>query len=158
MRLLFACLNGEQLMSHLKSLTLTVSPQQTARNPKLIRRQKMIERLSDQLKLAKDPNYVTTVQRWKAVNGGSKAPVEIQKRVRPWWRMDANGSLVLVLRSGPRVIEIEKGKGGIVVGSHERLASVLETLIAAAKAGELDAALEATLDGAARAAPKRKAA
>jgi len=72
--------------------------------------------------------------------------------------MDANGSLVLILRSGPRVIELEKVKGGIVVGAHERLAPVLETLIAAAKAGELDAALEATLDAAARGVPKRKAA
>ena len=44
-------------MSHLKSLTLTVSPQQIARNPKLIRRQKLVDRLEDQLKLAKDPTY-----------------------------------------------------------------------------------------------------
>ena len=38
-------------MAHLKSLTLTVAPQQIARNPKLVRRQRLIDRLEDQQKL-----------------------------------------------------------------------------------------------------------
>lgn len=84
--------------------------------------------------------------------------MEIRKRVRPWWRMDVNGALVLILRSGPRTLELEKGKAGIVIGSQERLAAVLETLIAAARAGELDAALEAAAGVFGRAIPKRKAA
>ena len=32
-------------MSHLKSLTLTVAPHQIERNPKLLRRQRLIERI-----------------------------------------------------------------------------------------------------------------
>jgi integrase len=39
-------------MSHLKSLTLTVAPYQIERNPKLLRRQRLIERLEEQQKLA----------------------------------------------------------------------------------------------------------
>ena len=35
-------------MSHLKSLTLTIAPHQIERNPKLIRRQRLIERLEEQ--------------------------------------------------------------------------------------------------------------
>ena len=145
-------------MSHLKSLTLTVSTPHVARNPKLIRRQKMVDRLEEQLQLANDRTYAPVVHRWKATSGGAKALVEIRKRVRPWWRMDVNGALILILRSGPRTLELEKGKAGIVVGSQERLAAVLETLIAAAKAGELDAALEAAAGVFGRAIHKRKAA
>jgi hypothetical protein len=145
-------------MSHLKSLTLTISPQQVARNPKLIRRQKMVSRLEEQLKLANDPAFAPIVRRWKKTIAGPKVPVEIHKRVRPWWRSDGNGSLVLILRNGLKALELEKGKAAIVVGAQEQLAGVLETLIAAAKAGELDAALEAAGDAGGRGIPKRKAA
>ena len=44
---------------------------------------------------------------------------------------------------GFRNLEFEKGKPGIAVGPLDRLGGVLETLIAAAKAGELDLLLEA---------------
>jgi len=63
--------------------------------------------------------------------------------VKPWWKADGAGNVVLVLKSGLKTIEIEKGKPGIVVGAPGRLEAVLTTLIAAAKAGELDGALEA---------------
>ena len=39
-------------MAHLKSLTFSVAPQQIARNPKLVRRQRLIDRLEEQQKLA----------------------------------------------------------------------------------------------------------
>ena len=69
--------------------------------------------------------------------------------------MDGNGSLVLILRNGLKALELEKGKAAIVVGAQEQLGAVLETLIAAAKAGELDAALEAAGDAGGRGIPKR---
>ena len=74
---------------------------------------------------------------------GSKALVEVHRRMKRWWRMDANGNVVLMVRCGFRNLEFEKGKPGIAVGPLDRLGGVLETLIAAAKAGELDALLEA---------------
>ena len=60
-------------MSHLKSLTLTVSPQHVARNPKLNRRQKMVDRLEEQLKLARDPTFAPIVRRWKKTIAGPKS-------------------------------------------------------------------------------------
>ena len=38
-------------MAHLKSLTFTVAPRQISRNPKLVRRQRLIDRLEEQQKL-----------------------------------------------------------------------------------------------------------
>ena len=145
-------------MSILKSLTFTVSPQQVARNPKLIRRQKLVDRLQDQLQLAKDSSYAPMVRRWKRAEDGVRTPVDIQKHIRPWWRADGTGSLVLVLRSGLKTLELKKGKPAVVVGSQDKLGSVLETLIAAAKAGELDAALEAAANLGEKSIPKRRAA
>ena len=130
-------------MAHLKSLTFTVAPQQIARNPKLVRRQRLIDRLEEQQKLAVDPAFTVLVRRWVKDPDGIKQPIDRQKRVKPWWKADGAGNLVLVLKSGLKTIEIEKGKPGVVVGALGRLEAVLATLIAAAKAGELDGALEA---------------
>jgi hypothetical protein len=44
-------------MSYLKSLTFTLAPHQIERNPKLLRRQRLIERLEEQIKLAADPTF-----------------------------------------------------------------------------------------------------
>ena len=143
-------------MSHLKSLTLTIAPHQIERNPKLIRRQRLIERLEEQRKLATDSNFTVTVRRWVKDTEGVKQPFDRIKRIKPWWKSDANGGLVLVLKAGLRTIELEKGKPGILVGPVERLDGVLTTLIAAAKAGELDAALAAATASAERSAGKGK--
>ena len=130
-------------MALLKTLTFTSAPSSIYSNPKLLRRQKLIQRLEEQLKLAKDSNYSPTSKRWKKAPDGSKALVEVHRRMKRWWRMDANGNVVLMVRCGFRNLEFEKGKPGIAVGPLDRLGGVLETLIAAAKAGELDALLEA---------------
>ena len=141
-------------MAHLKSLTFTVAPQQIARNPKLIRRQRLIDRLEEQQKLAADPTFTVLVRRWVKDPDGIKQPVDRQKRVKPWWKVDSGDNVVLVLKNGLKTMEIEKGKPGIVVGALGRLEAVLTTLIAATKAGELDGALEAASGGARRRAPR----
>ena len=143
-------------MAHLKSLTFTVAPQQIARNPKLVRRQRLIDRLEEQQKLVADPSFTVLVRRWVKDPDGIKQPVDRHRRVKPWWKADGAGNLVLVLKSGLKTIEIEKGKPGVVVGTLGRLEAVLTTLIAAAKAGELDVALEAASgSGDGRGIPRR---
>lgn len=140
-------------MSHLKSLTLTAITSTT--DPKLARRQRLIERLQEQLHLAKEPTYAPMVRHWRKGEGGTREPVDTYRVIKPWWRRDANGNLFLTLKNGLRAVEIEKGKPGIVVGSQDRLAAVLTTLIAAAKAGELDKALEPTAVSGGRGVPVR---
>ena len=90
-----------------------------------------------------DPAFTVLVRRWVKDPDGIKQPVDRHRRVKPWWKADGAGNLVLVLKSGLKTLEIEKGKPGIVVGAPGRLETILATLMAAAKAGELDAALEA---------------
>ena len=76
------------------------------------------------------------------------------RNVRPWWQTDVTGATVFTVRYGFRPIEFEKGKAGIAVPSKEKLVNVIQTIIAAVRAGELDALL--TPQAKARTAPKAK--
>jgi hypothetical protein len=142
-------------MAHLKSLNFTALTS-SGGDPVLARRAKLIARLEDQIALAKDPNYAPTDQRRVKGEDGSKTLVAVPRNVRPWWRIDVAGATVFTVRYGFRPIEFEKGKAGIAVPSKEKLISVIQTMIAAVRAGELDALL--TPQAKARSAPKTKSA
>ena len=140
-------------MNHLKSLAFTTVTRGAA-NPVLARRANLIARLEDQKNLAKDPNYAPTITRWVKGTDGIKQRVELKRPLRPAWRTDVTGAMVLTVRYGFKAIEFEKGKAGIAVPSKEKLVGVIETLIAAVRAGELDSILEQ--QGLARGVPKAK--
>ncbi len=127
-------------MNHLKSLSFTAVPKGAA-NPTLNRRVKLIERLEEQKALAQDPSFAPTVRRWKKGADGTKQLVESKRPIKPWWRTDVTGVTVLTVRYGFKPIEFEKGKAGVAVPAKEKLTSVIDTVIAAVRAGELDAIL-----------------
>lgn len=130
-------------MTALKALTFITAPLKTPHNPTLFRRERLLQRLEEQLQLAKDPSYAPVLKRWKTAADGVKRPVEHIRRVKPWWRVDSNGFVVLTVRYGFTPLEFEKGKAAIAVGAREKLEGVLSTLIAATRSGELDAFLDA---------------
>lgn len=123
-------------MAVLKSLSFTAVPR-TSGNPVLVRRVKLIERLEEQKALLADSTFARTIQRWVKVNG-EKQPVEKKQRVSAWWRADLSGQYVMSIKFGSKPVEFEKGKAGIVVQNKEKLPAVIDTLIAAVRAGELD--------------------
>ena len=126
-------------MPILKSLTFTSVPTRS-HDPVAVRRAKLVSRLEEQRLLLQNPSYVRTVQRW-AGKGDERRQVEKQQRVRPWWRADSAGNLVMSVYYGAKPIEFEKGKAGIAVGKKDRLIPTIETVIAAVEAGELDSVL-----------------
>jgi hypothetical protein len=123
-------------MPVLKSLSFTSLPK-NGNDPVQQRRAKFIAKLEEQKLLLKDPNYVRTVQRWTKVNGERQATT-MQQAVRPWWKIDPSGQVVMFIKFGAKPVEFEKGKAGIVVPSKEKLPAVIDTLISAVRAGELD--------------------
>jgi hypothetical protein len=129
-------------MAYLSSLSFTTAHQKPY-DPKQVRRQKLIERLEEQKRLAADPNFIPVVKRWKKNPDGSKSIFDHYRRLRPWWTVDATGTVILTIRGGLKVLEFEKGKTGILVGTMDDLGEVLDILIAACRAGEFDALLEA---------------
>lgn len=126
-------------MSALKSPNFTVLPKLDG-NPTIERRLRTVTRLEEQKSLLGDPSYVRRGRSFIRENGVRKV-VETEQRVTPLWRKHVDGSYLFSIRSGSKAIEFEKGKAAIAVPSLDKLPSVIDTLIAAVRAGELDAQL-----------------
>ena len=141
-------------MTHLNTLAFVAVPKNSAFNPILLRRNRLVDRLEEQKLLASNPSYLPVTKRWKKTTDGSKALVDHYRRISPWWRKDESGNLVLTIKVGLKTLELEKGKTGIAVRAPERLESVLDTLIAATRAGELDRFLEPPKDDQRQSVPK----
>lgn len=129
-------------MSMLKTLQLVTVPKSYNNDPKLARRHKFVTQLEQQLELARDENYVVRRQRWVKQADGTKQLVEQPKRVKRWWRTDAAGNCFFILRYGNKLVPVADGKSAVAVGERAKLAAIIETVIAAARDGELDAAIE----------------
>jgi len=142
--------------SILKSLTFVPQPKPNS-DPLIQKRERMVARLEDQKKLLADPNFVRTVKRWERKEGGEKVLVERPLRTSRWWHPDQNGGFVMTMKVGSKRIEFEKGKAAIAVGVQDRLPGVVDALIKAVRAGELDEQLK-QLSKFGRSLPARKSA
>jgi hypothetical protein len=144
-------------MSVLKSLSFVAVPKSSAGDPKLARRNKFIVQLMQQRELAADEGYTVKRQKWVKQEDGSRQLVDLPKRVKRWWRMDGSGNVYLILKYGNRIVAPMPDRGAIAVGDRSKLADVLDAVITAAKAGELDTAIDVA-KGEEKKQPKRKAA
>jgi hypothetical protein len=129
----------EDQMTALKSLSFTTLPK-TDGNPTIDRRIRTIARLEEQKLLLNEPNYVRKV-RSIVKKDGVRTSVESEQKVSPWWRRHVDGSYLFSIRSVSKAIEFEKGKAAIAIPSLDKLPAVIDTLIAATRAGELDTQL-----------------
>jgi hypothetical protein len=123
--------------SILKSFTFVPQPKINS-DPLIIKRERMVSRLEDQKKLLADPLFVRRVKRWERKENGEKVLIEKPIRTSKWWQPDQNGGYVMTVKVGSKRIEFEKGKAAIVVPSIDKLPTVIDTLIKAVRAGELD--------------------
>ena len=135
-------------MSILTALVFVPLPRKTIADPVIQRRATFIRQLEQQRELAREQGFEPTKRKWLVMADGTRQLVTVPKRVKRWWRMDAQGNCFLVLRYGNRVITVSAGRTAIAVGAKSKLVSVIDTVITAAKAGEMDgvlAAAQATL-------------
>jgi len=96
-----------------------------------------------------------TKNAWTRDEAGNKARITRDKLIRPWYFADGTG-MSLTIRYGARVLSLDaKGKKAIAVGSVKDIPDVIAAVINAVKAGELDAAMEATIQAAKTEAPAR---
>ena len=82
-------------------------------------------------------------QKWVKQEDGGKQLVDLPKRVKRWWRVDGAGNCFLILRYGNKVISPTPDKGAIAVGDKAKLPEILDAVITATRAGELDAVMAA---------------
>ena len=125
-------------MELLKTLKLTRYQRSNTNNPLLQRRIKLAAGISEQIQLAKNPNYKPISVRAVAGDSGDAREVEVSKRVLRWWRVDVDGTVELTVRYGSRVLELAKGLDAVELASVDELVGVLEQFKAAAERGELD--------------------
>jgi len=79
-------------MNHLKTLAF-VTLSKAIHDPRINRREKLIARLEEQRKRAKDPSYAPTIKQWKQAADGSRTLTERPARLKPWWKQDADGKV-----------------------------------------------------------------
>lgn len=142
-------------MSTLDSLKLTTSRKPTHIPAIVFRRNKLSNKLWEQIQLAKShidgtPFVVTKFKSVKDKETGLRRQVEIPKRIREWWFKNDAGKVCVSVRYGTKVIELGKGKHSVEVDSAQNLVKALETIKLAVEQGELDAQIE-TASGALKA-------
>ena len=125
-------------MTVLNTLTFTKYRAHTTADPVSKRRNKLLEKIDEQILLATDDTYTAT----KRVNtidaDGNTRVIEKPKRVKRWWSVQSDGSVLLTVRYGARAIEFQKGKDAIQVDTVDALPAMLNTVRNAVSDGELD--------------------
>ena len=135
-------------MTYLSKLNITQWKRPTKSTPQEQRRNKLIAKLDEQLALAEaqqqGKRYVVMKSAWTRDDSGNKTKIQREKIVRPWFWPDANG-MSMVVRYGAAPLELTKGKRALSAPGLDAIPDVIKTVIAAAKAGELDAAMDAAV-------------
>ena len=111
----------------------------------LKRRRKLIAKIDEQILLATDSNYKPTKTKWVHNEDGNERKLEIPKRVRRWWCEQQGGTILLTIRYGNKVIEIEEGKNAIELSSKADLEPTLQSIKKSVDNGEFDRLLEEQL-------------
>ncbi|MGB0683724.1 MAG: hypothetical protein ACPGOV_13505 [Magnetovibrionaceae bacterium] len=134
-------------MSALNQLKLSNEKRKIVYDKTSHRRQKMVAALMEQQLLvdallnnttAKITHMVTE----KHPETGQRQKVEKPKTVKQWFWHNANGTWFIEPRYGNKLIDFGKGQTVIEVEKKENLNRVLDTLVVAVEAGELDKQLE----------------
>ena len=69
---------------------------------------------------------------------GDRVRSEVRRHVRRGWFCDVHGTVYFAVRYGTKTIDLTNGGNAIEVGKIEALPAIIDMLIQAVKAGELD--------------------
>ena len=135
-------------MSTLNGLKLVVSKKHMHASPIVLRRNKLISKLHEQLELCEAKRSGNTyapkcLKTFTDKHSGERKTIETIKRVKEWFWTNESGKLNLAVRYGARVLELAKGKNAVEVANLSELVDVLNTVKLAVIAGELDVAITA---------------
>jgi len=132
----------------LAGLKLTAAQGAQEKTAEQRRREKLMLRLDEQLKLAiaavRGEKY--KAQKLRTVfdeSTGVRTRVEVDKRVKQWWFAIDGGKLALAVRYGSAVLELARGKYSIEVRDIAEMADTIAVVREAVATGELDAQITA---------------
>ena len=131
-------------MTHLAKLTFKTVDRSTKRDPIIARRDKLVAGLKEQklvhaAALKKEDHRVER-HKWMTNDTGERVMVKTHCRVRPWF-FEQDGGWYVQCRYGARVIAADGTNNAVFVKALTEVAAVLDALLNAAAAGELDAAI-----------------
>jgi len=135
------------MSSILSSLKLTSAKRQQMSNPIEFRRQKLSNKLKEQVALAialkNGETYTAKRLRTVTDSDGIRQTVEVSKPVKPLW-FTQNNKVFVQVKYGSKVVPLSaKGdKNSVEVSNADELIQVLEKLDQAVLGGELDTAIE----------------
>ena len=125
-------------MTVLNTLTFTKYTAHNTADPVIKRRNKLLDKIDEQILLATDETYTPTKRVNTTDADGNTRVIEKPKRVKRWWSVQSDGSVLLTVRYGARAIEFQKGKDAISVESIDALPAMLQTVRHAVADGVLD--------------------
>jgi len=131
----------------LQGLKLITAKRQTAINPVQFRRNKLSQRVQEQIALAQaaveQRIYVKQRQRSVKDSSGIRNTITTQVRVKQWWWTQDNGKLALSIRYGSKIIALSAKCNAVECSTLADVVAALTTIKAAVDAGELDAQIAA---------------
>ena len=140
-----------QMSTILSSLKIVQAKRQSAIDPLMLRRYKLLRKLEDQINAAKalSKGESFSVKRVRNITDKQTSDiraVEVFRKIRQWWFVADSGKVVIQLKYGSKVIDIAKGKNSVEVSNGAELIAVLETLKSACELGELDQQISSAAD------------
>ena len=134
-------------MSTLNSLKLVASKKHQSVAPIVIRRNKLVAKLHEQLELceAKRNGNTYAPKRLKTFtdkHSGERKTIETIKRVKEWFWVGDNGKINLAVKYGAKTLVLnKKGANAIELANADELVATIKSLKSAVANGELDDAI-----------------
>jgi hypothetical protein len=131
-------------MTHLTKLTFKTVDRSVKRDPITARRDKLLAGLKEQ-KLVhaatlKKQDHLVERHKWMTNDMGERVLVKTHRRIRPWF-FEQDGGWYVQCRYGARVITADGTNNAVFVKALADVLGVLDALLNAAAAGELDTAI-----------------
>lgn len=134
-------------MPVLTSLKLVASQKQRTVSPIVQRRQKLIDKIDEQLKSceaqkAGEEYAPKRMRTYTNKHTGERMTVEAVKRVKNWFWIAEDGKINLAIKYGSKTLALnKKGANAIQLATGDELIAVLGSLKTAVADGELDEAI-----------------
>ena len=134
-------------MAVLSALKLVSATRTQVKDPVVQRRNKLVEKLQEQLLIAESKLtgrvYAPTKIRTVVDEAGDRKTVEVPKKVREWFWMGEGGKVNMSIKYGAATLYLNaKNATAIELPSMEELVSVIKSLKVAVIEGEFDKAIE----------------
>lgn len=131
----------------LTSLKLVASKRSNAANPVVQRRNKLCDKLDEQLQIveAQKAGQIYAPTKLRTVTNdatGETSTVQVPKRVKEWFWVAENGKLNLAVKYGSKTLALnKKGANAIECANKDDLIATIKSLKTAVTEGELDDAI-----------------